>query len=120
MNILVTSLGFHTYLAHVISKAKDEPMMSIMSGSRIFGRKITPENSKEETDDNANLLKHARRLNLIAKIGFAVFMIIFNLVFWSIAITEYLRPADEYITPPQIFLKMFIYEANIYLYPVIG
>ena len=100
MNILVTSLGFHTYLAHVISKAKDEPMMSIMSGSRIFGRKITPENSKEETDDNANLLKHARRLNLIAKIGFAVFMIIFNLVFWSIAITEYLRPADEYITPP--------------------
>ena len=99
MNLLVMALAFHTYLAHVISKAKDEPM-SIMSGSRIFGRKITPENSKEETDNSANLLKHARRLNLFAKIGFAGFMLIFNLVFWSIAITEFVRPADEYITPP--------------------
>ena len=99
MNLLVMALGFHTYLAHVISKAKDEPT-SIMSGSKIFGRKITPENSKEETDNGANLLKHARRMNLIAKIGFAGFMIIFNIVFWSIAITEYLIPADKYITPP--------------------
>ena len=93
------ALGFHTYLAHVISKAKDEPT-SIMSGSKIFGRKITPENSKEETDNGTNLLKYDRCLNFIAKIGFADFMIIFNSVFLSIAITKYLRPANEYITPP--------------------
>ena len=51
---------------------------------------ITDENDKE-------IMKQAKRFNTIAKIAFPIFGILANIAFWYVAITEYLRPANEYI-----------------------
>ena len=47
-----------------------------------------------------SMMLHARKLNKCAKIGFGVFGIVFNFGFWILAITEYLEPAENYITDP--------------------
>ena len=42
-------------------------------------------------------LAPARHMNCIGKIVYVVLYIFFNIVFWVTAITEYVRPAEEYI-----------------------
>ena len=44
------------------------------------------------------LLKHAVWLNMLAKIGFIVFLIIFNLIFWMIALFEHFKSSDAIIS----------------------
>ena len=51
--------------------------------------------NKPEEDD---LLASARRWNNLGKIVYVVIYVVFNIVFWITAITEYLRPAEEYIS----------------------
>ena len=50
--------------------------------------------NKEEVDD---LLASARRWNHLGKIVYVILYVLFNIVFWITAITEYLRPAEEYL-----------------------
>ena len=69
---------------------------------------ITEDNIKKvhpiSDDDNENqfiskqLLKHAVWLNMLAKIGFIVFLIIFNLIFWMIALFEHFKSSDAIIS----------------------
>lgn len=51
------------------------------------------EKSKEEEHEFAQ----ARRINLLGKYTYVVAVILFNIVFWSVAFSEYFRPAEEYI-----------------------
>ena len=51
--------------------------------------------NKPEDDD---LLASARKWNHLGKIVYVVIYVVFNIVFWITAITEYLRPAEEYIS----------------------
>ena len=50
-------------------------------------------NSLREEDTLAS----ARRWNFLGKVIYVVLYLLFNIVFWSIATNEYLRPAEEYI-----------------------
>ena len=95
LNILVLSMIFHTYLAYVVTKSKSDSVSLL--GSSIFIRgKVNP----SEDQDSGSNLKHARRLNLIAKVVFAIFGILFTIVFFCFAFNEYFRPAYLYIEDP--------------------
>ncbi len=41
----------------------------------------------------------AHRLNTFGKVAYLGLVFVFNLVFWTIAIVEYVRPAEEYLWP---------------------
>ena len=49
------------------------------------------------SDEVEDKLAAARRWNYLGKIVYLVLYLMFNLVFWCIALTEYVRPAEEYI-----------------------
>ena len=60
------------------------------------GTKLRPKkNSTSKSMDDT--LAMARRWNHLGKVIYVVLYLIFNLVFWTSAIAEYMRPADEYI-----------------------
>ena len=42
-------------------------------------------------------MNHARFMNTIAKVVFIILLVIFNVVFWTIAFMEHSRPAEYYI-----------------------
>ena len=87
-------MTFHTYLAYLVSTAKNKPLAFVPTN-----KWITPriEKSEDEEIKNSKAMKRARKLNNFAKIVFAILILLFNLVFWTIAIREYNKPADEYI-----------------------
>ena len=67
-NILVITLGFHTYLSYIVSKATKEPFFKIRSNT-----KVCPFNNIPEDDDQLNrehLTKHAVFINNFAKVAF--------------------------------------------------
>ena len=99
LNSLVVTMAFHTYLAHVVAKAKDRPMR-LLSGSRFFS-KTSPSRVRPMCDNPQNVeadqLKGAKRLNLTVQIAFAILIVVFNVVFWTVGIQEYMKPAEEYL-----------------------
>ena len=50
-----------------------------------------------KSNPNEDILAPARRFNNIGKVVYVGFYVIFNIIFWSTAISEYVRPAEEYI-----------------------
>ena len=65
-------------------------------------RKVSNSISSEEalvpiSDEKEDKLAAARHWNYLGKIVYLVLYLMFNLVFWIIALTEYVRPAEEYI-----------------------
>ena len=87
-------MTFHTYLAYLVSTAKNKPLAFVPANKWIPPRN---EKSEDEQIKNFKAMKSARKLNNFAKIVFAILILLFNLVFWTIAIREYNKPADEYI-----------------------
>lgn len=51
-----------------------------------------------------DILAAARRWNHIGKIVYVVLYILFNIVFWATAISEYVRPAEQYINNDKLTL----------------
>ena len=87
-------MTFHTYLAYLVSTAKNKPLAFIPANKWIIPR---IEKSEDKEIKNLKAMKRARKLNNFAKVVFAILILLFNLVFWTIAIREYNKPADEYI-----------------------
>ena len=86
---------FHTYLAYEVSKSKNE-IPSHFSNFILFHKRKSPMDPITDENDK-EIMKQAKRFNTIAKIAFPIFGILANIAFWYVAITEYLRPANEYI-----------------------
>ena len=93
-NLLVITLGFHTYLAYVMNKSKNQPI------TQDNIKKVQPINDADNENQfiSKQLLKHAEWLNMLAKIGFIVFLVIFNLIFWMIALFEHFKSSDAIIS----------------------
>ena len=72
-NVLVLTLGFHTYLAHVVSKAKNEPLKVVNL------IKVRPVKGIKEADQFIDMIIMDRAIwmNTIAKVTFAVFNLYF-------------------------------------------
>ena len=100
-NILVITLGFHTYVASIIYKSKREPKnknKNIVINSTII--KVGPEdmNDTHFVSKHQQVVKYATWLNDIAKIIFIVSLIVFNLIFWTIALVAFFRSSDVIIS----------------------
>ena len=87
--MLVFTLAFHTYLSHIIRKSKNN------DGSTII--KVNPihVNERELHYKSQELFKHGLWLNMIAKTIFIVFLVLFNILFWTIALVEHLKSAED-------------------------
>ena len=95
-NVLVITLGFHTYLAYINNKAKEEESIDEKTIMRVKPIRARREDMDENQTSSRILLKRqAAWLNMVAKIVFIVFLIIFNVVFWIIALLEHLKSADD-------------------------
>ena len=92
LNSLVTTMAFHTYLAHVVAKANDIPV-----GSGILFSSRNRKQSSRAEEENSTKLHKANKLNNAAKAISAVAICIFNVIFWVVAMCEYLKSADEYL-----------------------
>ena len=92
--VLLFTLVFHTYLAYFISKSKNDPHFEGQTN-------VYPMANSEIEDEELvkkGLMKQAKLMNTIAKVAFIIFLIVFNIGFWSIALIEHFRPAEYYIT----------------------
>ena len=63
-------------------------------------KKVEPINDvdNEHTFISKQSLKHAAWLNMLAKIMFIVFLILFNFIFWMIALFEHFKSSDAIIS----------------------
>ena len=60
---------------------------------------IQPCDDKGQTKlkEKQNQMDHARFMNTIAKVVFIILLVIFNVVFWTIAYLEHIRTVEFYI-----------------------
>ena len=103
INILVLIMVFHTYLAYVIAKGKDASVLDPKNSKLFTVRPVSVENDeqKKSSDDvEEKYIKKARFLNNCAKVVFIAFLIVFNVIFWTVAFAEYAKGPDHYITDP--------------------
>ena len=95
-NVLVITLGFHTYLAYINNKSKGEESTDEKNIVKVKPIRARGGDMEENQTSSRTLLKRqAAWLNMVAKIVFIVFLIIFNVVFWIIALLEHLKSADD-------------------------
>ena len=107
LNILAVSMGFHTYVAHILTQGKP---LSIRSAEclicKIKSCVITRKKKDDQVisflgpnknEDENNFLLQAKKINNIGKILFVFLTLLFNVVFWAIAAYEFSRPAEEYL-----------------------
>ena len=94
--VLVITLGFHTYLAYINNKSKEEESTDEKPTVKVKPIRARGEDMDENQICSRILLKRrAAWLNMVAKIVFIVFLIIFNVVFWIIALLEHLKSAED-------------------------
>ena len=72
--------------------AKEKTVSIMGTGAMFKGSETQP----KEADDSQKL-KKATKLNNAAKIILAVMFAFFSVLFWTVAILEYVRPAELYL-----------------------
>ena len=76
-NILALTFIFHTYLAYVVSNGEKGSQNGVTNGS---------------------IMKQAKFLNTFANLTFIILLVLFNLVFWIVALSEHFRPSEYYLS----------------------
>lgn len=106
LNALVFTMTFHTGIAHLCYLAKQEASPElIQNGYRSKSafpfptKKSTKVNSCSQMENfrHNHYYKRALKVNLCAKIGFILLVLIFNTIFWVIALREYSLEASNYL-----------------------
>ena len=96
-NILVFTMGFHTYLAYIISRSK----ITSLTLTNMILVKPTNDDLKEDyskLDSEKKLRIRAVWINTIAKVVFLGFLTFFNIIFWATALLEHMRSPEDYIS----------------------
>ena len=90
MNFLILTMMFHTYMSYLLDKSKEqaEEMSSV---------KAMESRSQINLKTYVDFEQVARQRNLMGKIIFPVLVVFCQLIFWSIAMNEYMKPAETYI-----------------------
>ncbi len=81
-------MTFHTYLAAV----KHHQQIRYLKQAKVC--KVVNSQAVPKKEDYSNF-KHLVRLNRNAKIVIAGIVVIFNIIFWSIALREYTKPYEQ-------------------------
>ena len=79
-------------MSHIIRKSKNDA--PFFDGSTIIKVKPIPVNEISDFKSQ-ELFKHGLWLNMIGKTIFIVFLVLFNIIFWTIALFEHLKSAED-------------------------
>ena len=111
LNVLAISMAIHTYVWHIMTEAKSNTEKSgecliCKIKSCVITRKnedkiqafmppspIIPINSNKEESP----IERAKKINNFGKIIFVFITVLFNFIFWTIAIYEFSKPAEDYL-----------------------
>ena len=114
LNVLAISMAIHTYVWYTMTEAKTSTVKSgecliCKIKSCVITRKgknedmiqafmppspMIPINSKKEDSP----IERAKKINNFGKILFVAITVLFNFIFWTIAIYEFSKPAEDYLT----------------------
>lgn len=101
MQMLVITMGIHTYVAHCCFMANNQKF-SIFSNPKpktgfVAGKKnkITAVAGPFLADSDP--LAHAKWVNNAGKLALLFVVMIFNAIFWTLALNEYLLPPEVYL-----------------------
>ena len=90
--MLVVTLGYHTFLAFLIKKSGEEPKIEI-SITKV--KPLDHGGDENQFASNHHLMEHASWLNMVGKIGFVIILIMFNVPFWIVALTEHFKSSED-------------------------
>ena len=96
--MLVVTLGFHTYLAYLISNFKNEQNIE---DNVTNVESIDNECKNENHLKSQQLIKHVIWLNKLGKIIFIISVILFNILFWTVALIEHFKSSDDILADHQ-------------------
>ena len=83
-------------MSHIIRKSRNDA--PIFDGSTIIKVKPIHVNGRELHFESQELFKHGVWLNMIGKTIFIIFLVLFNILFWSIALFEHLKSAEDILS----------------------
>ena len=90
----MVTLGFHTYLAYLISKPKTEPKFE----SNVTQVEPFDPDKNEDHLATQQSFKYATWLNKVGKMIFIIVLILFNIIFWTVALIEHFKAKEEMIS----------------------
>ena len=96
--MLVVTLGFHTYLAYLMDKAKNE------QNADHNVTKVEPIDNEYKTENQLSsqqTIKHVIWMNKLGKIIFIIFLILFNILFWTVALIQHFKSSEEILAHHQ-------------------
>ena len=90
-------MGFHTYLAYLINNPKNN------QNNEINVTKVEPfnENRNENHLTSQKLMNHVAWLNKLGNIIFITFLILFNILFWTVALIEHFKSSEDILARHQ-------------------
>ena len=104
MQMLVITMGIHTYVAHCCFMANNQ-IFSLFSNPRpktVFvagkGNRIMTTALGAKSSNDGDPLAHAKWVNNAGKLAMLALVLIFNAIFWTLALNEYLLPPETYIS----------------------
>ena len=95
--ILAVTLGFHTYLAYLINNQKNN------QNNEVNVTKVEPfnDNRNENHLTSQKLMNHVAWLNKLGNIIFITFLILFNILFWTVALIEHFKSSEDILARHQ-------------------
>ena len=102
MQMLVITMAIHTYVAHCCFMAKNQKFSlfsnpkpkPIFVANKANNNKIVP---AAISDVPADPLSHAKWVNNAGKLVLIIVVMMFNAIFWTLALNEYLLPPEAYL-----------------------
>ena len=90
-------MGFHTYLAYLINNPKNNQK------NEVNVTKVEPfnENRNENHLTSQKLMNHVAWLNKLGNIIFIIFLILFNILFWTVALIEHFKSSEDILARHQ-------------------
>ena len=90
-------MGFHTYLAYLINNSKNN------QNNEVNVTKVEPfnENRNENHLTSQKLMNNVAWLNKLGNIIFITFLILFNILFWTVALIEHFKSSEDILARHQ-------------------
>lgn len=100
LNMLVLTMALHTYVAHCCFRAKNEKPV-YFNFKRVYPRSESKDDQTKklpDLDGDEDILKHPKQVNRLGKLALLCVVLLFNSIFWTVALNEYLLSAEYYLS----------------------
>eukprot|EP00094_Tigriopus_californicus_P006421 TCALIF_06184-PA protein Name:"Similar to GLRB Glycine receptor subunit beta (Homo sapiens)" AED:0.20 eAED:0.20 QI:0/1/0.66/1/1/1/6/0/430 len=100
LNMLVLTMALHTYVAHCCFRAKNEKPI-YFNLKRVYPRSESRDDQTKklpDLDGEEDVLKHPKTVNRLGKLALLCVVLLFNGIFWTVALNEYLLSAEHYLS----------------------